>query len=363
MSQPPAPYDRSYSFTDFSQSNPTTPHQGQKIDQELNNARTAINATISRLGEIQADDGKIRTAALNLAVIAEEVEPLLTDGPVQAVNAAGAAQIALVNDAGDTKVAELEAVLSSQNALDAIAARDDAETARDVAEASAILAHGYSDTAQGYATTALQAKNSAIVHAQVAIDAAASIPLIVGPTGPQGQQGIQGIQGIQGVTGNTGTAGAAGQQGIQGEPGQGVPTGGTAGMVLAKIDGVDYNTEWVAAGGGSFLPLSGGTMTGAITFDGTSGQYISKGNFDTSRGGNYGISLVCSIGYEFNWQAGWLTTTEQGSSTPRPLYLDSWQELPCALGTAPTAAARKSVMPASMSAVRFLTMSMSRRIC
>jgi hypothetical protein len=64
-------------------------------------------------------------------------------------------------------------------------------------------------------------------------------------------------------------------------------------------------------------------MTGAIVFDGTSGQYISKGNFDTSRGGNYGISLVCSIGYEFNWQAGWLTTTEQGSVTPRPLYLDS----------------------------------------
>lgn len=83
---------------------------------------------------------------------------MLTDGPVQAVNAAGAAQIALVNDAGDTKVAELEAVLSSQNALDAIAARDDAETARDVAEASAILAHGYSDTAQGYATTALKLK-------------------------------------------------------------------------------------------------------------------------------------------------------------------------------------------------------------
>jgi hypothetical protein len=73
----------------------------------------------------------------------------------------------------------------------------------------------------------------------------------------------------------------------------------------------------------SALPLSGGTMTGNITFDGTSGQFIGKGQFDTSRGGNYGISLVCSIGYEFNWQAGWLTTTNQGSSAPRPLYLDS----------------------------------------
>ena len=88
-------------------------------------------------------------------------------------------------------------------------------------------------------------------------------------------------------------------------------------------DSTTQTTAYTGGGGGPFLPLSGGTMTGAIVFDGTSGQYINKGNFDTSRGGNYGISLVCSIGYEFNWQAGWLTTTEQGSTTPRPLYIDS----------------------------------------
>ena len=97
----------------------------------------------------------------------------------------------------------------------------------------------------------------------------------------------------------------------------------------APSDGSQYARQdgaWsvvTGGGGGSYLPLAGGTMTGAIVFDGTSGQYINKGNFDTSRGGNYGISLVCSIGYEFNWQAGWLTTTNQGSVTPRPLYLDS----------------------------------------
>ena len=77
-------------------------------------------------------------------------------------------------------------------------------------------------------------------------------------------------------------------------------------------------------GGGNYLPLSGGTMTGNIVFDGTSGQYIGKGTFDTQRGGYFGISLYCSIGYEFNWQAGWLRTTEQSSTTPRPLYLDSF---------------------------------------
>jgi len=304
MSQPPAPYDRSWSFTNFSQSNPTTPHQGQKIDQELNNARTAINATISRLGEIQADDGKIRTTALNLPVIAEEVEPLLTDGPVQAVNAAGAVQIGLVNAAGVSGVASLNAVLTSQNALDAIAARDDAETARDVAEASAILAHGYSDTAQGYTTTALQAKNSAIVHAQVAQGAAqaaqasaASIPLIVGPVGPQGQQGIQGIQGIQGVIGNTGPAGAAGQQwvyrgayngGITYAPNDYVTFDGSSYVMINFIGAGGYSPtgypgSWQLiaskgatgdSGTGPYLPLAGGTMTGQID--------INSGNPTTS---------------------------------------------------------------------------------
>ena len=82
-------------------------------------------------------------------------------------------------------------------------------------------------------------------------------------------------------------------------------------------------TTAATGGGGDYLPLAGGTMTGNITFDGTSGQYIGKGTFDTSRGGNYGLSLVCSIGYELNWQAGWLTTTNQSSTTPRSFYLDS----------------------------------------
>ena len=88
-------------------------------------------------------------------------------------------------------------------------------------------------------------------------------------------------------------------------------------------DGTIQTTAATGGGSGDYLPLAGGTMTGNITFDGTSGQYIGKGSFDTSRGGNYGLSLVCSIGYEFNWQAGWLTTTNQSSTTPRSLYLDS----------------------------------------
>lgn len=43
----------------------------------------------------------------------------------------------------------------------------------------------------------------------------------------------------KGDTGATGSTGSAGSDGV------GVPTGGTAGQVLAKIDNTNFNTEWV----------------------------------------------------------------------------------------------------------------------
>ena len=87
---------------------------------------------------------------------------------------------------------------------------------------------------------------------------------------PQGAQGIQGIQGPQGLDGVsptiTVTQTATGYHieitdtggtdyvdlynGADGAPGQGVPNGGTAGQVLAKVDGTDYNTEWVTPSSG-----------------------------------------------------------------------------------------------------------------
>lgn len=84
----------------------------------------------------------------------------------------------------------------------------------------------------------------------------------VGPTGPTGPQGVQGPAGPQGDTGPTGPAGVVGPTGPAGEVGPtgpagvGVPTGGTSGQVLAKIDGTNYNTQWVNQNGGG-----GGTET------------------------------------------------------------------------------------------------------
>lgn len=46
-------------------------------------------------------------------------------------------------------------------------------------------------------------------------------------------------------------ANTTGPTGDPGADGQGVPVGGTTGQVLAKVDGTDYNTEWVDSSGGS----------------------------------------------------------------------------------------------------------------
>lgn len=48
---------------------------------------------------------------------------------------------------------------------------------------------------------------------------------------------------------------------LQGAPGEGVPPGGTAGQRLAKIDGTDYNTEWVTASGATDWGDIGGTLS------------------------------------------------------------------------------------------------------
>ena len=71
---------------------------------------------------------------------------------------------------------------------------------------------------------------------------------VTGPTGPTGAQGIQGIQGATGPTGPIGPTGPTGADStVPGPTGAGVPVGGTANQVLAKINSTDYNTQWTNA--------------------------------------------------------------------------------------------------------------------
>lgn len=74
---------------------------------------------------------------------------------------------------------------------------------------------------------------------------------VPGPTGPTGATGEKGATGATGAASTVpGPTGPTGLTGPTGATGAGVPTGGTAGQILAKIDGDNYNTQWITNTGG-----------------------------------------------------------------------------------------------------------------
>jgi lysophospholipase L1-like esterase len=109
---------------------------------------------------------------------------------------------------------------------------------------------------------------------------------LVGPTGAAGTNGntvLNGITDPSSGTGNNGdfyinttsnkifgpkASGAwpsgvsiVGPTGATGATGPGVPTGGTAAQVLSKIDGTNYNTQWMTPSGGG----TWGSITGSLS--------------------------------------------------------------------------------------------------
>lgn len=82
-------------------------------------------------------------------------------------------------------------------------------------------------------------------------------------------------------------------------------------------------------GGGSFYDQSLNT-TDNVTFNTVAlpnTATIEVGSVDTNIGGSGGISLVCVVGYELNWQSGYLKCLNPDSST-RSIYCQSPIEFP-----------------------------------
>jgi hypothetical protein len=77
-----------------------------------------------------------------------------------------------------------------------------------------------------------------------------------------------------------------------------------------------------------FTPTPTGTIgiNGRLIFNNTSS--LSEGTFDNNTGGNNGISLICGIGYELNWQGGHLTNTADNGLSFSNIYCDSALEFP-----------------------------------
>jgi len=122
------------------------------------------------------------------------------------------------------------------------------------------------------------------------------------------------------VVGPQGPVGPTGATGPQGVPGQGVAAGGTAGQILYKIDGTDYNTGWenLPASGvtsvSGTLPISssgGTTPTISISQSTTSTNgYLSSTDWNTFNSKQPSGTYVTSV----SGTAGRISST--GGTTP-----------------------------------------------
>jgi Collagen triple helix repeat (20 copies) len=127
----------------------------------------------------------------------------------------------------------------------------------------------------------------AVANGFVGTEAAwlASLKGATGDTGATGATGATGPQGPAGATGATGPAGA------KGDTGAGVPTGGTTGQILSKVNATDYNTTWIDAptgGSGSTFASTDGTT---IDFSGA-GTTASPLTAEVKISGTAGNALV-----------------------------------------------------------------------
>jgi len=84
------------------------------------------------------------------------------------------------------------------------------------------------------------------------------------------------------------------------------------------VNGDPYNHEWNFSSADGILSVPGRISFGNINY-----QSIGKGNV-SAHAGFYGISLYCSVGYELNWQEGYLAARNPNSPYDlRSIYLDS----------------------------------------
>lgn len=170
MSQPPTPYSRQYNFAGWSVANPTTPHQGNKLDQEYNAILATVNQTISRLGEIQRDDGVLRINDATAAELAAESEGVLAAAAEAAVEAAAAgshthtiAQVSTLQAALDAKASEASLISGLANKANT----SHSHAIADVTGLTAALAAKADDTEIATINTALAGKAATShTHAQ-----------------------------------------------------------------------------------------------------------------------------------------------------------------------------------------------------
>jgi hypothetical protein len=149
--------------------------------------------------------------------------------------------------------------------------------------------------------------------------AASTVP---GPQGPIGPAGSTGPQGPAGATGSTGSTGS------QGPPGQGVPTGGTTGQVLTKVNATDYNTNWqTPSGGGGGTPSTANPIMDGTAAPGVATPYSREDHVhpsDTSRVGKAGDTMTGKLTLPVGTTASASLNIPSGVAPTTPTTGDIW---------------------------------------
>lgn len=312
-SQVPNPYERSFNFSQFSTNTPNAQQPGQEIDQELNAARATLNATLSRLNEIQRDDGKIRESALDTTAFSATVNA----ATLTATNAAASAS-------SSASAASASASSAAASALSAANAATNANNFDLQIGTVSTLSPSSQATVTVIGSPPTYTLNFGIPQGAVGATGSGGS---VGPAGPQGEAGPVGPTGPSGATGPEGPAGPQGPAGIN-------TWGSITGSISSQVD-LDASLQ-------SKAPVNNPIFTGTIgNQDSASGQ--DQDMFATSTGISF-TSFNASTG-------GWQGASVQNASIPGADASDvSWGPAIELLKTSSSPAAIKSLLikPASL---------------
>jgi hypothetical protein len=183
MSNQPPPYNRQYNFEDYQAINPTTPLPGEKVEAELNAARSSINQTISRLNELQNADGSLKVPGALVAetnATATSVATSVATSTAQAYLAANYDPTVAVQAAASASDAASWATDAANSKQLAEANMVNAEAAASVAQNAAIDSAIARSESRGHAIDANESRNEAHASAQAAAASYADVGQVYG---------------------------------------------------------------------------------------------------------------------------------------------------------------------------------------
>jgi hypothetical protein len=263
---------RDFSFTSFSQTQPTAQQPGPKLDAEFDRLANSTSDTIDFVRQVISDDGKIKQSAIYDVLGDDYVGPQGPQGDIGMVGPEGPPGVqGPKGDQGPQGIAGPQGVQG-------IAGQSYTPDAVGPTSQRTI----YDDQPKGFSFLDAISGTLYFKISSLTADWSIGAPFGRGPQGPQGIQGIQGPVGPvgpQGVIGPQGVQGVIGPQGVQGPTGKSIyyvttsPSSalGNDGDVAIRDNGSIYAKQlgvWVA----------GASLIGPIGATGATGSQGAKGD-------------------------------------------------------------------------------------